>query len=275
MRGGFPWRVSRTPARTDLFLDVRVPPTMPMAEAREALGDWVRSLQERFPDFGIDWEIYVTAPGAEIEEGHELVRAIDESHTEVYGAAPERDTVRWFSDASRADALRHPDRELRHVERPARRRAGENLEIRGLVDTAARLRAHRAAGLRVDERRRHELLTLPDLPVPVDDGACAHLEGMAAPALELESSMGPVDLAAFGAERGVLYVYPRTGQPGVRCPRAGTRSPARAAARRSRAGSATTRRSSARLGVQRRRPVGADARGAGRALGAARDPSTR
>jgi|SRR5581483_2473542 len=53
-----------------------------------------------------------------------------------------------------------------------------------------------------------------DLPEPVDDGTCAHLEGMAVPALELESSAGPVDLAAFGAERAVLYVYPRTGRPG-------------------------------------------------------------
>jgi peroxiredoxin len=52
-----------------------------------------------------------------------------------------------------------------------------------------------------------------DLPVPVDDGACAHLLGVAVPALELESSVGPVDLAAFGAERAVLYVYPRTGHP--------------------------------------------------------------
>jgi peroxiredoxin len=53
-----------------------------------------------------------------------------------------------------------------------------------------------------------------DLPVPVDEGACAHLPGMAVPALELESSVGPVDLAAFAAERAVLYVYPRTGRPG-------------------------------------------------------------
>src|SRR4029079_18504173 len=36
VRGGFPWRVSRTPGRTDLFLDVRVPPTMPMAAGRAA-----------------------------------------------------------------------------------------------------------------------------------------------------------------------------------------------------------------------------------------------
>ena len=52
-----------------------------------------------------------------------------------------------------------------------------------------------------------------NLPVPVDDGAADHLAGTQVPALTLESSVGPVDLAAFGAERGVLYVYPRTGRP--------------------------------------------------------------
>src|SRR5205807_4397367 len=34
VQGGFGWRVSRTPHRTDLFLDVRVPPTKPMPVAR-------------------------------------------------------------------------------------------------------------------------------------------------------------------------------------------------------------------------------------------------
>src|SRR4029077_3814637 len=52
-----------------------------------------------------------------------------------------------------------------------------------------------------------------NLPVPVDDGAADHLAGARVPVLTLESSVGPVDLAAFGAERGVLYVYPRTGRP--------------------------------------------------------------
>ena len=52
-----------------------------------------------------------------------------------------------------------------------------------------------------------------NLPAPVDDGAARHLEGMAVPALTLESSNGPVDLAVFGGERSVLYVYPRTGHP--------------------------------------------------------------
>ena len=98
--GGFAWRVSRTPHRTDLFVDFRVPPSMPMAEARAALGDFARGLRDRFPEHGIEWEIYVTAPGSEIAEDHPLVGAIDEAHSEVFGAKPERDTIRWFCGAS-------------------------------------------------------------------------------------------------------------------------------------------------------------------------------
>ena len=53
-----------------------------------------------------------------------------------------------------------------------------------------------------------------DLPVPVDDGACDHLLGVAVPRLVLDSSRGPVDLSELGVRRLVLYVYPRTGIPG-------------------------------------------------------------
>jgi peroxiredoxin len=59
------------------------------------------------------------------------------------------------------------------------------------------------------------LYQLPtDLPVPVDDGATDHVVGLEVPKLVLGSSSGPVDLAAFGAELAVLYVYPATGVPG-------------------------------------------------------------
>jgi len=57
-----------------------------------------------------------------------------------------------------------------------------------------------------------------DLPVPHDDGACEHLRGAAVPAVVLASSQGPFDLAAHAAQLGVLYVYPRTGRPGVPSP---------------------------------------------------------
>ena len=58
----------------------------------------------------------------------------------------------------------------------------------------------------------------PDLPAPEDDGACDHLTGEPVPRLVLDSSRGPVDLAELGAGLAVLYIYPRTGKPGVPVP---------------------------------------------------------
>jgi peroxiredoxin len=55
----------------------------------------------------------------------------------------------------------------------------------------------------------------PNLPIPEDDGAADHLPGLRVPTLLLESSRGAIDLAELCATRAVLYVYPRTGQPGV------------------------------------------------------------
>lgn len=58
----------------------------------------------------------------------------------------------------------------------------------------------------------------PDLPVPEDDGAADHLPGADVPSVRLASTMGgEVDLAAAAAGPGrlVVYVYPRTGKPGV------------------------------------------------------------
>ena len=57
----------------------------------------------------------------------------------------------------------------------------------------------------------------PDLPVPEDDGAAAHLPGARMPALALPSTNGtpvPVDHPPAGFERLIVYAYPRTGRPG-------------------------------------------------------------
>jgi peroxiredoxin len=58
----------------------------------------------------------------------------------------------------------------------------------------------------------------PDLPVPEDDGAARHLPGMELPALRLSSTAGEVDLRMAAAGTLVLYLYPRTGRPGVPSP---------------------------------------------------------
>jgi acetylornithine deacetylase len=135
VRGGEPWRASRTPQRTDLFLDVRVPPTMSLQHACHRLESLVAELRAATPGAGFDLEIFVTSPGAEIQADHALVRAVELSHSEVFGSPAKHDTVRWSSDASilsrygiaslnygASSGLPHPD--------------GESLSIEDLVSTA-------------------------------------------------------------------------------------------------------------------------------------------
>jgi len=58
----------------------------------------------------------------------------------------------------------------------------------------------------------HDVYALPPgLPVPEDDGAADHLVGLELPDLVLDSSLGLVNVRDFD----VLYVYPRSGKPGV------------------------------------------------------------
>jgi acetylornithine deacetylase/succinyl-diaminopimelate desuccinylase-like protein len=136
VRGGFEWRLSRTPQRTSVFLDVRVPPTRPMADARRAVLDLARELDAANAGWEIDAEVYVTAPGAEIDEGHELVAAVDQAHEAVFGDRPGRDVPRWFSDASALTAYGVPTLNYGTSTGLMEPGTGESLEIDGLVKTA-------------------------------------------------------------------------------------------------------------------------------------------
>ena len=100
IRGGHPWRASRTPEKTDLFLDVRVPPNMAMSDARRDAHTMFLELEKKHPDWGLEFETYVSVPGAHIREDHPMIRAIDACHERVMGQKPERDVVTWCSDAS-------------------------------------------------------------------------------------------------------------------------------------------------------------------------------
>jgi acetylornithine deacetylase len=130
IQGGFGWRVSRTPHQTDLFLDLRVPPNTPMADARRKALEFARGLD------GVESEIYVTAPGAEIEDGHPLVAAVGNAHREVFGQEAERDVTRWFSDASVLSRYGIPTLNYGTSSGLPDAELGENLEIAGLVQTA-------------------------------------------------------------------------------------------------------------------------------------------
>jgi peroxiredoxin len=62
--------------------------------------------------------------------------------------------------------------------------------------------------------RSDDLYSLPpDLPVPIDDGACDHLKGAVIPSVPLRSTAGSVvDLSELSG-LVVVYAYPRTGRP--------------------------------------------------------------
>jgi acetylornithine deacetylase/succinyl-diaminopimelate desuccinylase-like protein len=129
IQGGFGWRASRTPHRTDLFLDLRVPPGVPMAEARRKALAFARSLR-------VDAEVYVSAPGAEIDRSSPVVAAVGEAHAEVFGSPPETDITRWFSDASVLSRYGIPTLNYGTSSGLPDAELGENLEIVGLVRTA-------------------------------------------------------------------------------------------------------------------------------------------
>jgi peroxiredoxin len=64
-----------------------------------------------------------------------------------------------------------------------------------------------------------------EIPVPQDDGAARHLGGMKLPDLALPATSGaPVNLSKLTG-RGIVYIYPRTGVPGVDPPEGWDRIP--------------------------------------------------
>lgn len=67
---------------------------------------------------------------------------------------------------------------------------------------------------------KRNLNELPaDLPIPQDDGACAHLSGRRLPSLTLRSTSGrAVNLAEVSKTRAVFFFYPRTGRPEAPAP---------------------------------------------------------
>jgi len=83
--------------------------------------------------------------------------------------------------------------------------------MKGVAESKAEIRC---------EMSIHNPLDLPpDLPVPVDDGACAHLRGMRVPPVALPSTSDvAIDLSAL-AGRTVVYCFPRTGRPDHEVPK--------------------------------------------------------
>ena len=60
----------------------------------------VLDLRKKHPEYGLEQEIYVSVPGAEISKDHPLVKTVEACHQKVLASPPKHSTVVWDSDAS-------------------------------------------------------------------------------------------------------------------------------------------------------------------------------
>ncbi len=74
VRAGQPWRASRTPEHAEICMDLRVPPTMSFQTARRTVKAFFFGIEASGFQTINEFETYVTVPGAEINEDHELIK---------------------------------------------------------------------------------------------------------------------------------------------------------------------------------------------------------
>ena len=136
--------------------------------------DLVRG-SERFPDYGVEARgLRDRARARRSTRATRSSRPIDAAHEEVFGALPERDVTRWFSDASALTRYGIADRQLRDVERPARRGVRREPRDRRARQDGRGVRAGRDAGLR---RRRDRAYQMPTTSSGASGGAAATPNG--------------------------------------------------------------------------------------------------
>jgi acetylornithine deacetylase/succinyl-diaminopimelate desuccinylase-like protein len=108
---------------------------MPLKEVRIAVKQLVLDLRKKHPDYGIEYETFVSVPGAEISKDHPLVKTIEACHQRVLGTPAKHTTVLWDSDAS--VMTRYGIETLNYGPSSGPRDAeGEKVAIETLVNTA-------------------------------------------------------------------------------------------------------------------------------------------
>jgi acetylornithine deacetylase/succinyl-diaminopimelate desuccinylase-like protein len=73
---------------------------MALKEVRVGIKQLVLELRRKHPEYGVEYEIFVSVPGAEISKDHPLVKTVEACHQKVVGSPAKHATVLWDSDAS-------------------------------------------------------------------------------------------------------------------------------------------------------------------------------
>ena len=101
IEGGWSWRGARTPDNCVIYMDVRtLPDKFPLEAYIEVRAMVDRVVADNVELQGTKVETFMTAPGTSIPEDHELIKTIQQAHTEQLGVAPQMGTETWMSDAA-------------------------------------------------------------------------------------------------------------------------------------------------------------------------------
>jgi acetylornithine deacetylase/succinyl-diaminopimelate desuccinylase-like protein len=99
VKSGFPWRGDGFPTSVSLFYVVTTKPKVSPKTVKPEVRKVLNRAMKRYPNFKTHVELYGTNPGAFIPEDSPIVKAIKESHSNIFKKEPEVGAVYWFSDA--------------------------------------------------------------------------------------------------------------------------------------------------------------------------------
>ncbi|MGH8211496.1 MAG: M20/M25/M40 family metallo-hydrolase [Steroidobacteraceae bacterium] len=105
IRGGRPWKASRSPDAVSIYLDVRYPPGWTPLKVKAEIDALVWELNKAFPDLKLEHQPYCTNPPTEVPDDDFIVQAVERGHQRVFNASVEKILELWYSNAPPLNAM--------------------------------------------------------------------------------------------------------------------------------------------------------------------------
>ena len=85
LRGGLPWRASRTCNLASLYVDIRFPPTRYPIDVQREFNEVVESIAREKLQRPVDIEYYMSRGGTQLPDDHEVIQAVVDAHRDTNG----------------------------------------------------------------------------------------------------------------------------------------------------------------------------------------------
>lgn len=101
MRGGLPWRAARTCNLSQLYVDIRFPPTRYPIDIQREFSAVVRAIAKDKLQRPVEIDYYMSRPGTQLPDNHPVIQAVVEAHRETTN----QDTPAVFAPPYCTDAI--------------------------------------------------------------------------------------------------------------------------------------------------------------------------